>query len=219
MSSKPQVVLLAGEKQSRETWRAVQACNDWLRLGPGRNLLLLFEQYKKQAKTGPNPPTRSYYTLKDWSTKYVWIDRAPLYDQAQENIKNAIRRQIMQEGLALDYERVLRLDRLAEFLEEQLYERGTDEKFHNVWLPDVRIVNRGKGKTEEVGIERFNAPLIREYRKALADLAAETGGRRRIQESWDIDVSRLPMGALERLAAGDKLIDVLLDIAATAIQS
>jgi hypothetical protein len=50
-----------------------------------------------------------------------------------------------------------------------------------VWLPDVKQVGSGEN-AERVDIVKFNSALIAEYRSTLADLAAETGGRRQKQE-------------------------------------
>jgi hypothetical protein len=82
------VELLYGERQKRETERAVIACNDWLLMGPGRSLRKLWETYTK-INTGQQiqPPTRSYTTLRTWASRYDWPTRARLYDAEQERLK------------------------------------------------------------------------------------------------------------------------------------
>lgn len=110
----------------------MQACNDFLRLGPGRTFSRLLSQYSQPTKTDRNlpvervaaPPTLSLATLKDWSDKYSWSERAKEYDKAIEDEKNERRRQVMEEGLALDFERVASLKKLAAFLEGEIYEQA-----------------------------------------------------------------------------------------------
>ena len=170
-----QVVLLAGEKQERESSRARQGCNDYLRMGPGRSLRRLLEVYHKSDQK--RPPTAHLSTLKRWSVSYGWQVRAEAYDAQIEAQKDARAAEIMASGLALEHERVEKLKKLAGFLEGQVYEPDEDGAgYPNIWLRDVKQIGSGED-AERVDLERFNAPLIREYRGALDDLAKETGGR------------------------------------------
>jgi len=173
------IKLLAGQRQRNETGRAVQACNDYLRMGPGRSLRDLWRQYNesKQKQT----PTLSWGTLAGWSSRYQWAERAEAYDTQLEQQKNQRRDEIMASGLALAHERVEKLKWLADFLEGQIKEQGEDGVYHNVWLPDVKQIGSGKD-AERVDIERFNSAIISEYRATLDDLAKETGGRIHRQE-------------------------------------
>ena len=151
----------------------MQACNDYLRMGPGRSLRTLAAQY---AESGQNSPTQSGGALNKWCGRYGWVERAAQYDVRLETEKNAEAERIMREGLALAHERVRKLDALAGFLEGQLYEIGERGTYHNVWMPDVKGIGQGEFM-QVIDIEHFNAGLIREFRETLADLAAETGGR------------------------------------------
>ena len=170
---------LAGQRQKSESSRAAQACNDYLRMGAGRLLTTLAEQYLDSY--GKSSPTAFLTTLRKWSAKYNWAARAETYDAEIERQKNERAAEIMQSGLALEHERVDVLKRLAGFLDGQLYERGEDGVYHNVWLPDVKQIGSGEF-AERVDIERFNAAIIDQYRSTLDDLAKETGGRRLKQE-------------------------------------
>jgi len=177
------LALLAGSIQSGESREAILACNDWLRLGPGRSLPALAAKYTKTHRT--TPPTRSLDTLKEWSARWGWAERAEAYDAADEARKNARRQQALDEGLALDYERVGELKRLARLLRAQIYERGLnhagDKVYHNLWVEDVKQI--GSGETARpVYVERFNGALISEFRGVLKDLAEETGGRQTAPE-------------------------------------
>jgi hypothetical protein len=173
------IKLLAGQRQKGERLTAVQACNDWLRLGRGRSLSKLLETYTENDQE--LPPTRSMGTLKGWSSRYHWQDRSEEYDAELERQKNERRQEVMDSGLALDFERTDELKRLAHFLISQIYEQGENGDYHNIWLPDVKQVGAGKD-AERIDIERFNAAIISELRGVLDDLAKETGGRKLRQE-------------------------------------
>lgn len=206
MTSK-QVTLLSGQVQSGESKKAILACNDWLRLGAGRTLVALVQKYTKIHQDTPS--TKSLDTLKSWSTKYNWIERAEAHDAAIEDLKDARRKQAMESGLALDYERVGELKRLAGFLVEQMYEQGADGAYHNIWVPDVKQIGSGE-HAERVDIERFNGELIAQLRGTLDDLAKETGGRKQKTEVTGKDggpietreITRLTDEELERIARG-----------------
>lgn len=173
---------LAGQRQKGETRKATLACNDWLRDGRGRSLRKLWDKYREIPHDTENqPPTQSYNTLQAWSKRYHWQQRADEYDAELERQKNENRREVMESGLALDFERVSELKHLGIFLIEQIYEQGKDGVYHNVWLPDVKQIGSGD-QAERVDIERFNAAIISELRGVLDDLAKETGGRIAKQE-------------------------------------
>lgn len=179
MSSQSELQPLSGQRQSKESDAAVIACNDWLRMGTGRSLPALLELYQQKSAfiSDFKPPSTSYKTLNTWSSRYNWPERATEYDAAWEQRKNAEREAVLNYGLSLDYERVRELYQLADFLRGQIYERNLDSGvFHNIWVPDVKSIGSGD-KAERVDIERFNAPLIEQYRKVLEDIAKEVGGR------------------------------------------
>ena len=165
--------LLSGGRQKGESAKATQACNDYLRMGPGRSLADLARQY---ADTRQNAPTFSIHTLKAWSVRYEWQKRTTEYDAQLEAAKNERAREIMQSGLSLTHERVDKLKTLADFLDGQIFEQGEDDEYHNVWLPDVKQIGAGE-YAERVDIERFNSAIFEQYRGVLDDLAKETGGR------------------------------------------
>jgi hypothetical protein len=174
----PEIELIAGSRQSNETDVSVTACNDWLRMGSGRSLAGLIHYYQQSStfQRGFKPPTTSYATLRTWSSNYDWSVRASEYDASWEDRKNAEREAVLSYGLALDYERLRALYTLEAFLRGQLYERSKKGIYYNVWLPDVKGIRDGD-ESKLVDIERFNAPLIEQYRKTLEDIAKEVGGR------------------------------------------
>jgi len=143
-------------------------------MGPGRLLTSVADEY---AEMHQNAPTQSIHTLKRWSQRYSWPERAASYDVELEAQKNAQAEAIMQEGLALAHNRVDKLKDLAGLLWSEMHERGEDDTLHNLWVPDVKNIGG-----VAVDIEHFNAGIIREYRDSLDDIAKETGGRVKIQE-------------------------------------
>lgn len=169
---------LSGQKQKGETDKAVQACNDWLRMGSGRSIPKLIAKYQDESKFIKNfePPSTSITTLATWSSRFDWPSRATEYDAGWEARKNAEREAVIGYGLALDYERLRELYQLAAFLKAQIYERDADGVFYNIWMPDVKSIGSGEF-AERVDLERFNPALIEQYRKVLEDIAKETGGR------------------------------------------
>jgi hypothetical protein len=175
------VDLLAGVRNERESNRAVQACNDYLRLGATRTL--------RQVEGF------SVSQVRKWSAMFGWQQRAVLYDTGIEEQKNSFvgdrRRDVMDSGLGLDFERVAKLKKLAEFLEDQIYETETVTlkaegegaeprqvtRYSRLWLRDYKSI----GNTP-YEIERFNAALIEQWRGLLDDIAREGGGRKQKQE-------------------------------------
>ncbi len=191
------MVLLAGERATGETTRAMLACNDWLRMGPGRSLHRLAAEY---ARLGHNVPTRSLTTLKLWSARYSWARRGEEYDAAVDAERTRYAESVMRSGLGLAHERVLKLKGLADYLESEIRHEGRvgaaagqgdaqgelarvlgladagEVVRDRVWLRDVKRIGAGED-AETVEIRRFNSALIEQYRGVLDDLARETGGR------------------------------------------
>lgn len=178
MSNPNELEPLSGQRQNKESDAAVTACNDWLRMGSGRSIPALLAQYQEQSGFIRNfkPPSTSYKTLETWSSNFKWPDRAREYDATWEQRKNAEREAVIGYGLALDFERIRELYRLAAFLKAQIYETNDDGIFHNIWVPDVKSIGSGEF-AERVDIERFNGPLVEQYRKVLEDIAKEVGAR------------------------------------------
>lgn len=175
-TNEPKLVeLLSGQRYERESDKAVQACNDWLRLGVGRTIPSLLEQYEFLPEKAT--PTQSIDTLYLWSKSYDWRARAAEYDVDLEERKNKERETVIKQGLALEFERVKKLKRLARLLESQIYEQDEiSGQFVNLWVDDVKSVG-SKDNAEIVEIVRFNPALLEQYRKVLEDIAKETGGR------------------------------------------
>lgn len=197
MAKRPE--LLAGERKESETDRAVQACNDYLRLGPGRSLSKLLSKYTKRNQT--EPVTESESTIKKWSADYDWQLRASAYDAVLEEMRNERRRKEFDAGLALDYERIRKLKKLANLLEQDLTVR--------LWLDDVKSIGSGEF-AERVDLIRFNSALVEQYRGVLDDLAKEVGGRKQKSEVLNIDLSKLTDDQLSRIAAGEDPMRVVL---------
>jgi hypothetical protein len=171
----PGLELLAGERQAGESDNALIACNDWLRMGPGRTLPKLLKKYGRTPQD--TAPTDSINTLEVWSKHFHWAERATAYDAEQERLKNLLRQIEFARGATQDFVRTRKLRRLLALLEKQLYEKDEAGKLINLWLQDFKQIGGGEF-AEKVEIERFNAALVEQLRGVLDDLARETGGRR-----------------------------------------
>lgn len=191
------VDLLAGEAQPGETRRAILACNDYLRMGPGRSLQKLRQIYTESRPE--KPPTKHLATLKEWSNNFGWVRRSALYDAKVERHKNERRAEAMATGLALEYERIEELKAIYATL------RGEFEK-SGLWVSDIKLSARG----DQVEVEVFSKALIDSMRGVLDDLAKETGGRRQRSVVENIDYSRLTDEQLQRIAAGEDPAQVIL---------
>lgn len=198
--------LLSGQKQKNEHDYHVVACNDYLRLGIGRSLSRLAQRYTDLSPK--EAPTKHLSVLKTWSSKFGWQSRATEYDAEWEHRKTIERNAELDQGLALDYDRVRRLKRLADLLEDQIYEVGADGRYHNIWLPDVKQIGTGDN-AERVDIERFNAQLFEQYRKAMEDIAKEVGGR--IQKS-EVKIEDWRTDAIRAIQEGKLGYDDLLEL-------
>ena len=161
------------EQQKGESKKAYTAFGDYCQMGAGRSLSLLVNQY--QTNTKPIPPTKNITSLKVWSSRYEWQARVTQYDRAvqmeAEAKAAAYRASILEQGYAVQHERVKALNELAELL---LWELRKEDKR---WVKDVKGIGKDD-RYERVEIVRFNAPLIDQFRGALDDLAKETEGRK-----------------------------------------
>lgn len=171
--------LLAGSRYENESDKSVQACNDWLRLGAGRTITLLLEQYEFMPEN--TSPTKSLNSLYKWHNVYNWKSRAAQFDETIEAFKTAEHINTLQRGLGLTHERVKKLYRLSAFLESQLFELSEPDEYgiqhySSLWVHDVKQIGKGDD-AERIDIERFNSAIISEYRATLADIAKEVGGR------------------------------------------
>lgn len=162
--------MLAGERQKRESQRAIIACNDYLRLGPSRSFSKLIAKYAAEQNTAT---TQKRPTLEHWSYRFGWVARAEIYDARIEAERQARHEELLQTGLALAPERIARLTELFEMLWGELNEQSPGGALHNLWLPDVKVAGG-----EAIEIERYNSPIIGDIRGLLDDLAKEVGGRR-----------------------------------------
>jgi hypothetical protein len=141
-------------------------------LGANRNVLAAYNSLRdeKGKHHVTRPPQTWYNAHKAWD----WEKRATAWDAhclklAAERIESE-RVDALTQGFAVKAERIQALNDLAETL---LAEVGDEERR---WLRDVKSIGAGDN-AERVETERFNAPLVHEFRGLLDDIAAEVGGR------------------------------------------
>jgi hypothetical protein len=166
------VRLLAGKAGRGETPRAKLACNEYLRMGPKRSLVVLWRQYVEGAtERGEAVPTLSRETIENWSRKWSWRDRAEEYDSWQDERRTVEKERVLNEGLARVDERLRSLIEKAQLLSAELDDE--DKR----WLEKGETIGYGDN-AEGKWVREFNAPLMKEWRETLNDIAKEVGARR-----------------------------------------
>ena len=168
--------LLAGTMDPHETVVEVIACNDYLRMGPARNIAGLHRIYQKDPLY-----SRALSSLYHYSWDYGWAARADEYDTRLETAKNKVAEEVLTTGLSLSYTRIKKLKRLAQLLEEEIARPG------RLYITDTKQIGTGK-YAREVSTIRFNSALIEQYRAVMDDIAKETGGRIKLGGSGDIPI-------------------------------
>lgn len=118
---------------------------------------------------------KSVSLLRRWSAKFMWVKRAEAFDNHIQEVEQSKRdveiEKILDESrYAQVHNRIAALDTLLAGLESQLYRKDAQGKVSGIDENNLYLPN-GKG-----GLA-FNTGLVAEYRNALGDLAAETGGR------------------------------------------
>jgi len=152
-----------------ETAKARKAFEDYYALGPNRSLDKLYQEYKSQPKA--QVPTQRRATLAGWSSRWGWQERVMARDAEIALAQfEEIKKLAATTGYAVWQKRVWDLNRLAETLFDDL------QKSTRRWVTDVKTVGSGDD-LERIEVERFNAPLMKEFRGLLDDLAREMGER------------------------------------------
>lgn len=154
----------------------MQACNDYLRMGPGRSLEKLCNRYQSDTEA---PPTKRIKTLKDWSTNHGWVARASLYDAEQDAAKTTEQQRLLSEGLAADFERIRELTTIYDAL-KTVFDDGK-----GLWYKDIKLSAKG----DTVAVDVFNSALLSQMRGVLDDVAKEVGGRKQaVNHSGQIEL-------------------------------
>jgi hypothetical protein len=172
--------------------------------GPTRSLLAAYNR-ERVGKSQKEAQVSAPGSWRAAAKTYRWIKRAEAWDAfvvAEDTRRREEERQkVLQEGFALDHERVRSLKELANTLEEWV--KSPDK----VWLERT---------TENGTTELFNGELIKQLRGALDDIAAETGGRVKTSRNLNFDMTDWPDEAISRVAAGEDPIKVLASLASAA---
>lgn len=147
-------------------------------LFPKRSVAAVYalEQEPKEGGDGKqrkSEPSGYWYEM---AQHWHWEARALAYDAAQFAEEEQARKRILQSGWALDHHRIQTLVEVVQMLRQMMQDPA------QVWLADVKAIGSGPG-AERVDLVQFNAELFRELREYLTDIAEETGGRVRRQET------------------------------------
>jgi hypothetical protein len=153
-----------------ETARASAALQDYIGMGPGRSLPLLWKRYCNVSRASQEqPPSRRLPTLKTWSVKYHWQDRLAAWQDMQRLEREALWRSRREEQREWEWGMADKLKRrIEEMLRFPLAEMTRDEDGAVTVVKPVRwrqgdIPQFGKAATE---LSRLAAALETE-RKAV----------------------------------------------------
>ena len=155
----------------------------YLLMGVGRSMLGAYKKYitQKGSKKLIN------FVPDGWDAaarRYDWKARAVAYDKSGEaqarKAYEARRLAILSTGFALEHERVALLDDLAAQLDA--YRQIEDR----LWITETKQIGFGKD-AQMIENVTFNAPLVKELRGTLDDLAKELGQRTKRTEVTGTD--------------------------------
>lgn len=149
----------------------------YCQLGSKRSLAAIYRKEHRVSRKGTKKSVRNSGVPGAWheaSKQWEWEARASAWDADQrvQMVAEYERRksEILSSGLALNFERIEKLNKLADMLWREV--NTTDKR----WVPDVKSVGSGDN-AERVDIVRFNSGLIQQFRDTLDDIAAEMGER------------------------------------------
>lgn len=146
---------LPWERQPGEPQRWWMRFHDFMMLGPTRSLIATMRLNKKRSGA------RGYWSNK--AIQWDWRRRAELYDQHMAEVEEQMRFDTMHAGLALDWQRVQTLRKIADGEAEILLETQAE-------------VRRDKMGVNESLTKRYTA-MAGSLAKNLEAIAQETGGR------------------------------------------
>ena len=155
-----------------------------------------------RSRISAQPPTRSHDTIKDWSRKYGWPERAAIFDAQQAARQHDEHRAVMGSGIALPHNRVRVLTRIFNLLLSELMVRDKGNNYVNLFLGDAKMIGSGP-EAYVVTTRRYNSAMINDVLRVMDDIAKESGGRQSTLESlirampWD----RLPDKYAMRMTA------------------
>ncbi|MHB1131667.1 MAG: hypothetical protein ACYC4L_04695 [Chloroflexota bacterium] len=195
----------------KETAKAKVAFNDYLGLGDSRSLEKLADQYQSRTDS---PPTRQLSRLKRWSQVHGWQARL-------EEIAAAERAAIVARGIADRQNRVdalndrwRRMQRVIEARADQ-HEKADLEASpaagasSGLMVLTIKYLPSGS-RVEEWAVDTGLLKELREHEKQAAQELGQWSEGKVDGLLKHIDLSKLTMEQLERLANGDDPAAVLL---------
>lgn len=142
----------------QESQKARAAWLDYLAMGPERTILGLYKIYQERITEGKDVPARNIKSLFVWSSRWSWQARIHEIERSdEENIRDQLslaRKEVLERGLSLDFERVRALEKIA-----------------------VKAESALEGMDFTTASARRLEVLTGTLFQALTDIAKETGGR------------------------------------------
>lgn len=185
--------------------RAEQAFNDYLAMGPSRDLRALAARYANDT----NPPTKRLRTLGEWSSVFSWQARiAGLLIQEREAIERRHaeeRRSIFETGLGLDYQRVKVL-KFQAGRQEELLNRLTDRLLERTRTTSDWVEGSGPSRLAHAFRMAHDA-----YMTTLEAIRKETGADKPI-DATELIRQRAERAGVDPDAAVARAVELLKEV-------
>lgn len=196
-----------------ETASAHKALLDYAHMGHIRSLRKLAEKYQDEE----NPPTKHVMTLTDWSRKHAWQDRVHRFDDIERQYEEMRWRERKDELRKKEWDNFDRLqsiiteilDAVPSFIRRR--ETITDKGSPKVISQDGKIIQEGR-PAEKVITLKLDANAAIKFIRTASDIgrrAAEMDKDDLSKIMKELDFDKLSPEQIQRVAAGEHLLDVL----------
>lgn len=196
-----------------ETSAANAALIEYARMGYGRGLKPLREKFSKM----DDPPTKSYATIVNWSSKLDWVARVERWEEIERKRDELVWRERRDELRQKEWANFDRLqDIITEILKDVPKFIGRKEKVIDKGKPEVidangRQIHAGKPEVKVITLELDGSLLIRFIKTAseIGRRAAEMDQNYMAKLMNEIDFAKLSPEQVSKLAEGEHILDVL----------
>lgn len=204
-------------KYPGETDTSHQALIDYIRMPKSavksderRSLRNLHKKYLAQLSTGHLPPSTSLPTIKTWSTRYKWQVRVALAEaqvQEQDIIDWKQRQQEVRENAWEDYHSLRELAQQIIEAAPPFVNKSVSQGEPAVVDEHGQLIRPGKATIISVQLNTVALARIIDLNRKLAEVAIDKKDK---LAYYNLDLSTLDYRQLERIAAGEDPLDVLL---------
>jgi len=185
----------------------------YARMGYGRGLKPLREKFSAME----DPPTKSYATIVNWSSKLDWVARVERWEEIERKRDEAVWRGRRDELREKEWDNFARLQEIvAEMLKdvpkfikrkEKIIEKGSPEIIDSTGIQ----VRAGKTEVKVITLE-MDARLMINFIKTASEIgrrAAEMDKNYMAKLMNEIDFAKLSPEQVAKIAEGEHILDVL----------